>query len=256
MEAATANLFLLTGDRLLTPPLSDGPLPGITRGVVGEIAPRIGLTVEERTLRPPDLAAADAVLLTSSIAGITPERVADATGAVVRNERLIKQIQFPKIILPTASTVAGIANFIFGLVALAGLLIVFYSDRASWHLVYIPVIAAVQFVFTLAFALVVSAVNVFFRDVANVSRHALRLWFYLSPALYSAEQALKIAGREPLVVVALVIGPPLAAVPVALAATWHGIVAAGAMRAATAAAEPPDEPPGTIVWLQGLRTGP
>ena len=43
----------------------------------------------------------------------------DGITSVVGQERLIKQIQFPKIILPTASTVAGIANFIFGLVALA-----------------------------------------------------------------------------------------------------------------------------------------
>jgi ABC-type polysaccharide/polyol phosphate export permease len=34
---------------------------------------------------------------------------------------------------------------------------------------------------------VVGAVNVFFRDIANVARHGLRLWFYLSPALYTYE---------------------------------------------------------------------
>ena len=46
-------------------------------------------------------------------------------------------------------------------------------------------IAVVQFVFTLGMALAVSAVNVFFRDLGNVLRHGLRLWFYLSPALYA-----------------------------------------------------------------------
>ena len=131
----------------------------------------------------------------------------DGITSVVGQERLIKQIQFPKIILPTASTVAGIANFIFGLVALAGLLIVFYSDRASWHLVYIPVIAAVQFVFTLAFALVVSAVNVFFRDVANVSRHALRLWFYLSPGLYGSAAIATLHEKNPIVARIMEINP-------------------------------------------------
>jgi ABC-type polysaccharide/polyol phosphate export permease len=35
----------------------------------------------------------------------------------------------------------------------------------------------------------VSAGNVFFRDVSNVARHALQLWFYLSPVLYSGAQA-------------------------------------------------------------------
>jgi len=49
----------------------------------------------------------------------------------------------------------------------------------------IPVIAVVQFVFTLGVAMLVAAGNVFFRDLGNVSGHLLRLWWYLSPGLYS-----------------------------------------------------------------------
>lgn len=108
----------------------------------------------------------------------------DATSSVVSQERLIKQIQFPKIVLPVAATTAGIVGFAFGLIALA-LIMLAYLDRVSVNLVLIPVIAAVQYVFTLAVAFAVSSVNVFFRDLGNVLRHLLRLWFYLSPALYS-----------------------------------------------------------------------
>lgn len=125
--------------------------------------------------------------------------VSDAIGSVVGQERLIKQIHFPKLILPTATTVAGIANFGFGLVALAGLLVAFYADRASPYLLLIPAIAAVQLVLTLAVAYVVAAVNVFFRDVANVSRHALRIWFYLSPGLYGADAIEALRATNPLV---------------------------------------------------------
>ena len=110
--------------------------------------------------------------------------VNDATSSVVSQERLIKQIQFPKIVLPVAATTAGIVGFGFGLIALA-LIMLAYIDRISVNLVLIPVIAAVQYVFTLAIAFAVSSVNVFFRDLGNVLRHLLRLWFYLSPALYS-----------------------------------------------------------------------
>jgi ABC-type polysaccharide/polyol phosphate export permease len=108
----------------------------------------------------------------------------DATSSVVSQERLIKQIQFPKIVLPVAATTAGIVGFAFGMVAL-GLILLFFLDRVSTNLVFIPVIAAVQYVFTLGMALAVSSINVFFRDLGNVLRHVLRLWFYLSPALYS-----------------------------------------------------------------------
>ncbi len=60
-----------------------------------------------------------------------------------------------------------------------------YADRISPYLLLIPVIAFVQYVFTLGVSFLVSAINVFFRDLGNVLRHVLRLWFYLSPALYS-----------------------------------------------------------------------
>jgi ABC-type polysaccharide/polyol phosphate export permease len=110
--------------------------------------------------------------------------VADATASVASQDRLIKQIQFPKIVLPVAASVAGVVGFAFGLIPL-GLLMLNSIERISPNLLLIPVIAAVQFVFTLAVAFVLAAGNVFFRDLGNVSRHVLRLWFYLSPGLYS-----------------------------------------------------------------------
>jgi len=51
----------------------------------------------------------------------------------------------------------------------------------------IPLIAAVQFVFTLALSFLVAAGNVFFRDLGNVVGHLLRLWWFLSPGLYSLD---------------------------------------------------------------------
>lgn len=112
----------------------------------------------------------------------------DAVTSVVGQERLIKQIHFPKIILPVASTTAAVMNFVFGLIPLFALLLLFFRDRATWHVVFIPLIALVQFVFTLALCVMISAVNVFFRDIGNVVRHFLRLWFYLSPGLYALDQ--------------------------------------------------------------------
>jgi lipopolysaccharide transport system permease protein len=110
--------------------------------------------------------------------------VVDATSSVASQDRLIKQIAFPKIVLPVAATTAGVVGFAFGLIPLIGLML-FSVERITPFLLLIPVIAVVQFVFTLAVALLVSSGNVFFRDLGNVSRHVLRLWFYLSPGLYS-----------------------------------------------------------------------
>ena len=108
----------------------------------------------------------------------------DATLSITGRQSLIRQIQFPKIVLPSASVIAGTWSFAFGLVAL-GVVYLFYLDRLTPWVLLIPVIAAVQFLFTIAMGILLSALNAFFRDIQNVLRHALRLWFYLSPGLYS-----------------------------------------------------------------------
>ena len=122
--------------------------------------------------------------------------VGDGVTAVTSSESLIKQVQFPKIILPFAAVLAGIVNFAFGLIPLAAILILLYPTHIAPTLLLIPVVAAVQFVFTMAMAVFVAAVNVFFRDVGNVARHLLRLWFYLSPALYSVKELDSLLSRN------------------------------------------------------------
>ena len=110
----------------------------------------------------------------------------EAAMSVTSRQSLIRQVQFPKIVLPFSSVAAGTVSFAFGLVAL-GIVYLFYLDRLSAWILLIPLIAAVQFLFTLAFGVLIAAVNAFYRDVQNVLRHLLRLWFYLSPVLYSLD---------------------------------------------------------------------
>jgi len=133
--------------------------------------------------------------------------VNDAILSVVSRERIIKQVAFPKIILPVSATVGGIANFAFGIIPLLGLMLLFYRERLSWALVLIPLVAVVQFVFTLGIAIVLGALNVFYRDVANVARHLLRLWFYLSPALYSLDAISGILDEQPLIRLMFLLNP-------------------------------------------------
>ena len=79
VEAATANIFVLLDGRLVTPPLSDGPLPGITRDVVIEVAAGLGIPGAERSLTVAELADAGAILLTSSVAGVVAAASLDAS---------------------------------------------------------------------------------------------------------------------------------------------------------------------------------
>jgi branched-chain amino acid aminotransferase len=65
-ECTAANVFCVRGGRVITPPLSSGCLEGVTRGIVLEIGAAAGVTVEEGTLRPEDLYAADGVFISST----------------------------------------------------------------------------------------------------------------------------------------------------------------------------------------------
>jgi branched-subunit amino acid aminotransferase/4-amino-4-deoxychorismate lyase len=71
-EATAANLFMLAGQTLATPPLSAAILAGTTRTWLLAHAERLGLVVAEGDLQPADLLAADEAFLTGSVAGIVP----------------------------------------------------------------------------------------------------------------------------------------------------------------------------------------
>jgi branched-chain amino acid aminotransferase len=89
-ECTAANIFCVRGGRVATPPLSAGCLEGITRGVLLEIGAAAGVPVEERTLPPADLYAADEVFISSTnrsmlgVSEINGHKIAGAPGPVTK----------------------------------------------------------------------------------------------------------------------------------------------------------------------------
>ena len=71
-ECAMSNVFFIQRDVLHTPSLECGVLPGITRGVILEAAPTLGLQTQEGRYTPDVLHEADECFLTSSGLGILP----------------------------------------------------------------------------------------------------------------------------------------------------------------------------------------
>lgn len=71
-EASTSNLFMVKGGKLFTPPIEAGCLPGITRQVVVGLANRLSIGFRETLFRLNDLAKADEIFLTNSLAEIMP----------------------------------------------------------------------------------------------------------------------------------------------------------------------------------------
>jgi ABC-type polysaccharide/polyol phosphate export permease len=133
--------------------------------------------------------------------------IADAVTCITTRERIIKQVNFPKVVLPMAAATGGVASFAFGLIPLFAMLVLLYRDHLTVWVLALPAVAFVQFVFTLGVALLAAAITVFYRDVGNVANHVLRIWFYLSPALYGAEKVAELTADQPAIGVLFNLNP-------------------------------------------------
>jgi lipopolysaccharide transport system permease protein/teichoic acid transport system permease protein len=121
------------------------------------------------------------------------QSLSDSVGSVVRNERLIKQIMFPKVVLPLAGSLAEVVSFLFAMAMLLVLITVWGGgSHLSLQVLWLPVIMAVEFVFILGLSFMLAAFTVFYRDVGIIIGHVLRLLFFVSPILWSFDSG---AGR-------------------------------------------------------------
>jgi branched-chain amino acid aminotransferase len=83
-ECTSANLFVAMGDRVQTPPLSSGCLPGVTREVILKEIRVPGIDVVEERLLPSDLESADEVFITSTTRDLLS--VIEVDGMHIRHE--------------------------------------------------------------------------------------------------------------------------------------------------------------------------
>lgn len=71
-EGAASNVFAVIDDKLITPPKNNEILPGITRGVILELAAKAGINCREEVIPLHSLKSADEIWLTSSVREILP----------------------------------------------------------------------------------------------------------------------------------------------------------------------------------------
>lgn len=71
-ECTSANIFAAHGNRVVTPPLSAGCLPGITREVLLDAVRAPGIEIQEKTILPADLENADEIFITSTTRNLLP----------------------------------------------------------------------------------------------------------------------------------------------------------------------------------------
>ena len=71
-EATASNVFWIRQGTVCTPPVAAGALAGVTRGLVLELCAALGFPTEELTGHPSELAEAEGIFLTRSVAGVVP----------------------------------------------------------------------------------------------------------------------------------------------------------------------------------------
>jgi lipopolysaccharide transport system permease protein len=109
--------------------------------------------------------------------------VTTATGSLVSHTQLITKVYFPREILPLTYIVAGLFDFSLGLVALAVLMAWFHAPITT-AIFYVPFLIGLLAAFALAIALVLSVLQVRWRDVGMAMPVLVQVWMVVSPVIY------------------------------------------------------------------------
>ncbi|WP_017471011.1 ABC transporter permease [Amphibacillus jilinensis] len=107
--------------------------------------------------------------------------------AITKYSGIISQVYMPKSIFPLAFSVTQLFNFLFGLIVIAIFLFAF-RVVPTWHIVFLPYIILVQLLFLIAVSFLVAYITVFVRDIDNVMKHIVRLFFYSSPIIWEGSR--------------------------------------------------------------------
>ena len=108
----------------------------------------------------------------------------EANRSITANSSLITKIFFPRWVLPTSAVLARFLTLIVEMFVLL-VLIALWEGHIAFQ--WIPVVAALmilQLLFTIGLALIISAANVYFRDIQHFLMVALQPWMFLTPILY------------------------------------------------------------------------
>ena len=113
--------------------------------------------------------------------------MSEGANSLVANGNLITRAMFPPEILPVVAVTANLVNFVFTIPVLLAVFLI-SGIPFGWQLAWLPVIVAIQCIFTLALTFLFAALNVPFRDVQHLLTNALTFWFFLCPILYPLER--------------------------------------------------------------------
>ena len=109
-----------------------------------------------------------------------------ASRSLTANQNMVTKIYFPRLVLPLASILSGLVDFVISFVILIGLMVYYGvapSANAFWAL---PLFLLLTIITALGIALWLSAINVQYRDVNYALPFMTQFWLFITPVAYSS----------------------------------------------------------------------
>lgn len=120
-----------------------------------------------------------------TIWGLYSDTITQATSSILTNAALIKKVFLPRELFPLASAGAVFVNFVIQMVVLVTAALALGGLPPVSNLVYALAGFLIAFVFAVALGLLMSALNVYLRDVQYLVEVGLLILFWASPIVYS-----------------------------------------------------------------------
>jgi lipopolysaccharide transport system permease protein len=109
--------------------------------------------------------------------------VSISTSSLVNEIAIVTKTAAPRVLVPLAAIVSNLVDFVIAL-ALFLIFDLAYGRFPGWRFVFVPPLLALTLVLTVGFGLLLSALNVRYRDVAQALPFTIQLWFFLSPVAF------------------------------------------------------------------------
>jgi len=109
----------------------------------------------------------------------------ESGNSLISNSSLVSKIYFPRIIIPTSSVIVSLVDLMISLILLL-ILILFYWYPISWQILLIPVFILVAFCAAFGSGLLISALNVKYRDFRYIIPFIVQLGLFISPVGFSS----------------------------------------------------------------------
>lgn len=116
--------------------------------------------------------------------GLFAKSLSDAGRSMLANRSMITKVYFPRLIIPLASVLGGVVDFMIQFVILLGMMF-YYSFPPTSAVFTLPFFVLLALTTALGVGLWLSALNVLYRDIGYVIPFLTQLWLLMTPVAYS-----------------------------------------------------------------------